>query len=137
MENKSQPLSPQLQSHFLALYCMILADGVIDVKELETLYRIGKEQYGLTEKEINQAVLQNGNSFTVPENIDSKIKLLYNLATIAWADGVLEDTERNLMRKYISRLGFLDENIDAIAEFIFNSVKEGKTIDETLLSAKS
>ena len=137
MEDKTQQISPQLQSHFLALYCMVLADGVIDVAELETLYRIGKEQYGLTQKEINQAVLQNGDSFAIPENIDSKIKLLYNLATIAWADGILEDSERSLMRKYISRLGFLDENNDAIAEFIFKSVKEGKTIDETILLAKS
>ena len=137
MENKAQPLSPQLQSQFLALYCMIVADGVIDVSELETLYRIGKEQYGLTPTVINQAVVEKGDSFIVPENMDAKIKFLYNLATIAWADGILEESEKNLMRKYISRLGFMEENNDAIAQFIFNCVHEGKTIEETLSLAKS
>ena len=130
-------ISESLQSQFLALYCMVVADGVVDVKELETLYRIGSEQYGLTSQDINNAVLKNGSSFIVPENMESKIKFLYNLATIAWADGVLEDSEKELMHKYIIRLGFLTENADAIADFIFDCVQKGKTIEETLVLAES
>ena len=37
---------------FLDLYCMVLADGIVHPKEMETLYRIGLENYGLTEDEI-------------------------------------------------------------------------------------
>ena len=130
-------ISDTLQSQFLALYCMVVADGIVDIKELEALYKIGEEQYNLTPNEINKAVLNNGSSFVVPENLDSKIKFLYNMATIAWADGVLEETEIQLMYRYIIRLGFLDENKDAIAKFIFDAVNQGKTIEETLLLAKS
>ena len=133
----NKEISEGLQSQFLALYCMVVADGVVDVKELETLYRIGSEQYGLTSQDINNAVLKNGSSFIVPENMESKIKFLYNLATIAWADGILEESEKELMRKYIIRLGFLKENADAIADFIFDCVKRGKTIEETLKLAES
>lgn len=32
-----------LKSRFLSLYCMVMADGVIEAKELETLYRIGQQ----------------------------------------------------------------------------------------------
>ena len=137
MNHTTQEVSEQLKSQFIALYCMVLADGVIDVKELETLYRIGKEQYALTKEEINRAVLNNGSSFIVPENMEAKIKFLYNLATIAWADGVLEQSEINLMHKYIIRLGFLEENLSAIADFIFDSVKQGRTIEETISLALS
>ncbi|MCH5245796.1 MAG: TerB family tellurite resistance protein [Muribaculaceae bacterium] len=129
--------SKHLQSQFLALYCMVVADGVIDVKELEALYKVGEQQYNLTVDEINKAVLNNGTSFVVPENFDSKIKFLYNLATIAWADGILEESEIQLMHKYIVRIGFLEENREEIANFIFDCVKQGKTIDETVLLAKS
>lgn len=135
MDNQS--FTNEMQSHFLALYCMVVADGVIDVQELETLYRIGNEQYGLTKEQINQAIVSNGSSFIVPESIEAKIQFLFNLATIAWADGVLEDTEKELMHKYVLRLGFKKENIDLISNFIFDSVKTGKSIEETITLAKS
>lgn len=137
MNEQSKKISEQLQSQFLALYCMVVADGVIDVNELETLYRIGAEQYGLSQNEINRAVLNNGSSFIVPENMESKIKFLYNLATIALADGILEEAEKELMNKYIIRLGFLKENSSAIANFIFDCVAKGKSIEETILLAQS
>ena len=41
---------------FLDLYCMVLADGIIHPKEMETLYRIGLENYSLTEDEITESV---------------------------------------------------------------------------------
>ena len=36
------------QLQFLELYRMVLADGIAHPKEMETLYRIGVENYGLT-----------------------------------------------------------------------------------------
>lgn len=137
MDYALKEVPEQLKSQFIALYCMVVADGVIDVKELETLYRIGKEQYALSKEEINLAVLNNGSSFIVPENLEAKIKFLYNLATIAWADGVLEESEIKLMHKYIIRLGFLEDNLTAISDFIFDCVKQGKTIEETISLAQS
>lgn len=126
-----------INSHFLALYCMVLADGIIDNQELETLYRIGREQYKLTQEEINKAIIQNGSSFIVPENIESKIQFLYNLGTIALADGVLEKSEKDLMRKYILRMGFLEENCEEISDFIFDCVKKGLSVEETVNLAKN
>ena len=130
-------ISDYLKSQFLALYCMVVADGVVDIKELETLYRIGEEQYGLSQQDINSAVLNNGTSFIVPENMEAKIKFLYNLATIAWADGKLEESEKELMHKYILRMGFLEENSEKISKFIFGCVQQGKSIEDTLTLAKS
>lgn len=42
------------KSHFLSLYCMILADGIIDAKEMETLYEIASRNYGLTPEDKSQ-----------------------------------------------------------------------------------
>ncbi len=41
-------MDPSLKSRFVVLYSMVLADGIVEAAELETLHRIGKECYGLT-----------------------------------------------------------------------------------------
>ena len=119
-----------LKSQFLSLYCMVLSDGVIDARELETLYKIGIEQYGLTQAEIIETVREAGTSFVLPSTLSGKIKFLFNMAQIAYADGEIDPSERELLKKYISRMGFIDENIEGIAEFLLESVQKGLSYDE-------
>ena len=121
-----------LQSHFLALYCMILADGVIEAPELEALYKIGQSQYGLTQEQINQAIKEQGSSFVVPQSFESKIQFLYNLATIALSDGVIDETEIELMKKYVERIGFKKENAHEITDFMFGKVREGMSANDVV-----
>lgn len=109
---------------------MVLADGVVDSLELKTLYEIGIKDYGLTPEEIIEAVRDSGTSFTMPQSLDGKISLLHDLAKIAWADGSIDDTERNLLKKYIISAGFLPANADAIADYILASVQNGMSAEE-------
>lgn len=113
---------------------MVLADGVIDAKELEVLYRIGTESYGLTPAEITQTVRDAGSSFVVPQQLPDKIILLYQMAQIAWADGIIDPSEVQLLRKYIIHMGFEDENSAAIADFLLDSVKNGVSVEEIINS---
>ena len=46
------------------------------------------------------------------------------MAQIAYADGEIDPSERELLKKYISRMGFIDENIEGIAEFLLDSVQK-------------
>lgn len=55
-----------------------------------------------------------------------------NLAEIALADNEIDPAEVSLMRKYIIKMGFLESNADAIAEYIFSAVKENMTVDQIL-----
>jgi len=114
-----------LKSRFLSLYCMVMADGVVEAKELETLYRIGRENYHLTPEEINTYVVSAGTSFVAPEKIDERISILYEMAEIAWADGEIDDTEKSLLSRYAVRLGFKEENANDIADFMLQQVHEG------------
>ena len=111
---------------------MVLADGVINAKELETLYKIGIEQYGLTQAEITETVRDAGSSFIMPSTLAGKI--LFNMAQIAYADGVIDVTERELVLRYISKMNFADENIDGIADFLLEAVKNGISEEEILHS---
>ncbi len=55
---------------------MILADGIIDAREMETLYRIGRETYGIPAEEINDAIRESGTSFLIPETLNEKVSFL-------------------------------------------------------------
>jgi uncharacterized tellurite resistance protein B-like protein len=121
-----------LKSRFLSLYSMVIADGVVEAKELETLYRIGRENYHLTSEEINKNVVTAGTSFVAPEKMEDRISILYEMAEIAWADGIIDDTEKSLLAKYAVRLGFQEENANDIAEYMLHQVKEGVTLAEVI-----
>lgn len=113
---------------------MVIADGVVEAKELEALYRIGLETYKLTPDEINKYVVSAGSSFIMPDKMEDRVSILYEMAEIAWADGVIDKTEKDLLSRYAIRLGFKDENADDIAEFMLQQVKAGISKDDVINS---
>lgn len=116
---------------------MVMADGIVEAKELETLYRIGRENYHLSPEEINQAIVSAGTTFTVPGNIEERISILYQMAEIAWSDDTIDESERSLLSRYAIRLGFLEENATDIADFMFQQVKEGISLAEITQELKN
>ena len=121
-------ISAKKKLQFLDLYCMVMADGIVHPKEMETLYRIGLELYGLSEEEINEGVKSAGVSSVIPELPEERISVLYEMAVIAWADGELEDSERNMLRRYASMYGVNEESIDELVDFLLDQAKEN--VDE-------
>ena len=113
-----------LKSQFLSLYQMILADGIIDARELETLYKIGIEQYQLTQEEITSVIRDAGTSLILPTSLKGKVQFLYNLATIALADGVVDEEELALLKKYTVRMGFEKDNVEGIVNYLISSAKD-------------
>ena len=113
---------------FLDLYCMVMADGIVHPKEMETLYRIGLKNYGLTESEINEGVKSAGVSSVIPELPEERIAVLYEMAIIAWADGVLEDSERNMLRRYAAMYGVNEASIGELVDFLLDKAKNN--VDE-------
>lgn len=126
----------QTKSIFLDLYCMVIADGNVASEEMETLYRIGKKEYQISEKEINEAVLVSGTSFYIPDTLDGKVTFLYHLAEIAWADGKIENSEKHLLKKYALRFGFYENNVDDLIEYLLQQVKDKVSINEVLINIK-
>ena len=113
---------------------MVIADGIVEAKELEALYRIGRETYKLSPDEINAYVVSAGSSFVAPDKMDDRVSILYEMAEIAWADGVIDKTEKDLLSRYAIRLGFLEENANDIAEFMLQQVKDGISKEDVINS---
>ena len=128
---RRKEMEEKLKSHFLSLYCMIVADGDVAISELDELYRIAREHYGFTQEEIDQAVLSGGSSFYVPEQDEEKIKYLYDLALIAAADGV-DESEVVLLKNYALKFGFLDENIEELVDLLLDFAKKKTSVEELI-----
>lgn len=121
-----------LKARFLSLYCMVMADGIVEAKELETLYRIGRENYNLTAEEINKNVVSAGTSFVAPDKMEDRVSILYEMAEIAWADGKIDETEKSLLARYAIRLGFKEENAIGISDYMLQKVKDGISQKEVI-----
>lgn len=125
-------MNEQTKSIFLDLYSMVISDGNIAPEEMETIYRIGRDVFHITEDEINEAVKSAGTSFYIPNTIEKKIEFLYNLSVIAWADGEVKDSEKQLLKKYVLRFGFLEDNADRIVEFLLGEVEAKVPVEKVL-----
>jgi len=123
---------------FLGLYQMVLADAEVHPKELELLYEIGKEKGGISEAEIQQAIF-SPNTFISLNSLsnDERIEYLYNLARIAWADGKIEDEEVKMLQEASKQLGFAEENVTEISEFLLEQAKEKKSFEDVLQIIKN
>ncbi len=124
-------MNEKLKAHFLRIYALMLADGRIDPRELSVLYEIGKKR-GVTTEEINAVVMKPGGSNYLPDTIEEKVIMLYDLVQLAWADGEIQEEERRMVESICAKMGFPTENIHSIADFLFEGVKNGITEEQLL-----
>lgn len=124
-------MDENFKARMMAIYTMAFSDGELGQSEL-TCLRAMAERHGISEEEIVKILMSPGNSDYIPSSVEERIEWLYDLALMAWADGVIRDEERNLLRRFAMRYDFLEENVEAIIDFLLGQAKEGKHIDEVL-----
>lgn len=132
--NNEQSIQPQnvsdaLKWHFFNLYCMALSDTDFDPREAELLYKIGL-RHGLSKSVIDDIVVTSGLRPVIPQTLEEKVAYLYDLTQMAWADDVIEEAERIVLKKYIVRFGFESSNCDGIVDYLIDSVKSQKDINQ-------
>jgi len=114
------------------LYGMMMADLEISPLEKAELYRIGKEEFGLSAEELDKLVISDEILFYMPENETNKILYLYDMALMAWADGKIVDDEKELLKKTMKKFGIIDSEINELTEFLLAKAKEKLTHEQLL-----
>lgn len=125
-----------LKWHFFNMYCMALSDTDFDPKEAELLYKIGLE-HGLDKTLIDEIVVTSGLRPEIPATIEEKVSYLYDLTRMAWADDEIKEEERLVLLKNILRFGFKEENKIQILDYLIESVRDGKTLDQIITEIKA
>lgn len=125
-------ISEELKAHFLRLYSIAFSDDNFHHLELKMLYDFAEER-GVP-KESLDALLLNPTAVNakVPEEIPQKITYLYQLSQMIWADGKVDENERNALKKYIKLFGFKEKNIEHLSEYLLHVVKENTPLEEVL-----
>ncbi|MCT4296260.1 hypothetical protein HZP23_00155 [Elizabethkingia anophelis] len=125
-------ISENLKVHFLRLYQMALSDDDFSLAELKMLYKIAEER-GVPAKSLDEILLSPVNTRNIlPQTIEEKIAYLYDLVLMILSDDRIDINERIALEKYIRLFGFTEENISAIAEYLLEAVRNGKTKNDIL-----
>ncbi|WP_428740161.1 hypothetical protein [Tenacibaculum sp.] len=128
-------ISTELKSHFLRLYQIALSDDNFSHLEMQLLYKFAEER-AISKFELDNILTGYAGDILIPETIEKKIEYLYDFALMIWADKVINTDEKIALKKYIKSFGFLEENIEDLAAYLLESVKQNKPKKEILKELK-
>lgn len=116
---------------------MAICDDDFSPLELKMLYKSAEER-GISSKNLDEILLNPINSKSlIPETIDEKVEYLYDLTVMIWADGIVSENEYSALKKYVGMFNFLEENVQDIADYFIEAVKNGKTKTDILNDLKN
>ncbi|CAM4172668.1 hypothetical protein [Gillisia hiemivivida] len=124
-------ITTQLKSHFLRLYQIALADENFSHLEMQLLYKFAEER-NVSSEELDKILTGSIGEITIPDALEERMEYLYDFAVMIWADQKITEDELSTLKKYCRKFEFLDENVDALAEYLIESAKENKSKTEFL-----
>ena len=115
----------QLKDQFLMLYSIALADDRVDPRELKFLHEWGVER-GISQEEMDELLLSPEKpALSKLEALPEKIEFLYLGAAMILADDVVDKREQAVFRSMCRYMGFLEENIQELMDFMLDQVRRG------------
>lgn len=123
-----ESITPEQRNHLIDLYRLALVDEDFDMREVFLLTELCKK-YNVNLNEISIKLTSTEHEVLIPESVEERIKYLYELTQMAWADNIIQDCERDMLRNYALRYDFLEENVDRIVDYLIDSVRDGKTLE--------
>ena len=124
-------ISLQLKSHFLRLYQIALSDENFNHLEMQLLYKFAEDR-NISALELDKILTGSIGEITIPETLEERIEYLYDFALMIWADQKITEDESNTLKKYCRKFEFLDENVEALSNYLLESAQQNKPTEEIL-----
>jgi len=117
-------VSPEVKSHFLNIFNILISDAKIEKKELEFLYQIGIER-GVDKNAID-FIISNPHKvrFVEPKSTYDKIAQLYDFARMVVVDGIIDPREISIFTTLAKNFHFEEENISELIDFLIEEAKK-------------
>lgn len=129
-------ITAQLKSHFLRLYQIALSDENFSHIEMQLLYKFAEDR-NVSSEELDKILTGSIGEITIPDTLEIRMEYLYDFAVMIWADEKITEDELDTLKKYCRKFEFLDENVDALADYLLESAKENKSKTEFLNELKN
>jgi len=120
------------KSHVRNLIKMAAADGQVDDVERAFLNKVAK-RYGVEPEEV-QHIIEHPNdySFTPPSTKEDRHAQLLNLTIMMMIDGVIDDNEMSMLKKFSIGLGYPIMKVDKLIKVAIECVKSDMDEDEAM-----
>lgn len=116
---------------FVHLVQISKADGILNQEEFNLLHKEGKK-FGLTDPEIDELIASEGSiNYSAPYSLEEKFEHLYNMGEMILADGVVDENERRVIRRFALEVGFRESKLAGLAEILIEGI-QAKTDEEVL-----
>ncbi len=121
------------RGHFAAIVRIALSDGFISSEEKQILKRLAVNLE--IEKDEFKYILNNADQYPInpPSSQERRIERLYDLSVMIYADNIVFEEERLLLKKLIIGIGFKFEDADSIVEkaltLISNKASQSEFMD--------
>ncbi len=120
------------RDHFIHLVQVARIDGKMAAPELELLHKEGRK-FGLTDPEIDTLIKSEAHHhYQPPYSLKDKFTELYNIAEMILADGIIEEGEKRMIRKYAISAGFDDKAIEKLIPLLLEGVARGDDEEKLL-----
>ena len=127
-------ITTELKSHFLRLYQMAFSDDNFDQLELKMLYAFAKDR-GISSQELDEVLLNPSHETEIPQEIETRVEYLYDLAVMILADGKIHDDEKVTLRKYCKNFEFI--NVDELTDYLLECAKKKMSKSQVINSIKA
>jgi len=104
---------------------MATTDNSFSKLELKALYEFA-ESKNIPQVELDNCLLNPIGEMELPNSLETRIEYLYDLCLMIIADGMVTKDEVNTLRKFCAKFEFIDENIDALCEYLLEGAKVNK-----------
>ena len=116
--------------HFAAIVRVAMSDDVITDTEKEFLDRLARN-LDISEADY-KTILKDYKSHPInpPVSYDNRLERLFDLTRMVWADGVKEDAQVSLLRKFCVGLGFHAVNVKYVTDKALELIRNNADLEE-------
>ena len=116
--------------HFAAIVRVAMSDDVITDTEKEFLDRLARN-LDISDADY-KTILKDYKSHPInpPVSYDNRLERLFDLTRMVWADGVKEDAQVSLLRKFCVGLGFHAVNVKYVTDKALELIRNNTDLEE-------
>lgn len=111
--------------YIIQLIRIAKSDDFICEKEMDFLYRIGKDK-GFTVPEINSLIETKGTTnYIAPNEVFKCFEQIYGIVQMALIDGIIDKKDMHFINSYAINLGFKEGDIPNLILLLISGIKQG------------